>query len=362
MKDFFDDNLWLIQSGVASRSISAENPTGDKGMGGMSEVPEEEKLTHPARDLGKGWKVSPNIKLPAGKEVELCNIEGSGIIRHIWIVYPGATYRNIILRMYWDDCSVPSVECPLGDFFFLGWDKYYRINTAKVNVNPARGLNSFWEMPFKKHAKITMQNIGEADNVVYFQIDYQKREVPENIGYFHVFFNRVNPMPYKQNYPLLDVKGTGKYVGTYMAYAPKDNGWWGEGEFKFFIDGDDEYPTICGTGTEDYFLAAYNFEDWNIKRYCEHTGIYAGFYAVKLDGLYDCVPRFGMYRVHVADPIFFDKNLKIEVQSIGWREGMRYHPQRDDIASVAFVYLTEPVNKRKPLPPYEELEIITHPV
>lgn len=361
MKDLFNDNLFEIQDGVLSRSISAENQTGEKGKGGMADIPEEQKAFHPARDLGRGWKVSPNIPIPAGKETVLCNIEGEGMIKHIWIVYLGKTYRNIILRAYWDDSPVPSIECPLGDFFFTGWDKYFRINSAKVAVNPANGFNCFWEMPFKKRAKITIENQSANDNVIHYQIDYQLRTLPENIGYFHAFFDRVNPLPYKKNYTLLDIEGKGKYVGCYMAYAPKDNGWWGEGEFKFFIDGDGEYPTICGTGTEDYFLASYNFEDWNIKRYCEHTGIYSGFYDVKSDGLYDCVPRFGMYRIHINDPIHFEENLRIEVQSIGWREERRFHPQRDDISSVAFVYLKKPIKNRKPLPSYEEMELVKHP-
>lgn len=361
MNDYREE-LYQIEDEVSSRSISAENPHGEIGCGGMAEVPEEEKAVHPSRDLGVGWKVNPNIKIPVGKETEICNISGEGIIKHIWIVYPGQTYRSIIIRMYWDGCDVPSVECPLGDFFFLGWDKYFRINSAKVCVNPARGLNCFWEMPFRTNCRITIENRGLTDNVLYYQIDYQLRKLPEKTGYFHVFFNRTNPLPYKQDYRLLSIEGKGKYVGTYMAYAPKDNGWWGEGEFKFYIDKDDRFPTICGTGTEDYFLAAYNFEDWNVKKYSEHTGYYSGFYDVKSDGLYDCMPRFGMYRLHITDPVYFEKKITVEVQSIGWREGGRYHPQRDDIASVSFLYLASPIKIRPILGTVEELEIVKHPV
>ena len=175
---------------------------------------------------------------------------------------------------------------------------------------------------------------------IYYQIDYSLMNVPEDTMYFHAQFRRTNPLPYKTPYTILDgVKGKGHYVGTYLAWGVHNNGWWGEGEIKFYMDGDQEYPTICGTGTEDYFCGSYDFENpVTHDSYVPFSGPYTGLQVIEPDRLYRSQMRFGMYRWHLTDPICFEKELKVTIQALGWREGGRYLPLQDDIASVAFWY------------------------
>ncbi|MBO5252956.1 MAG: DUF2961 domain-containing protein [Clostridia bacterium] len=342
-----------------SRSISPENFTGEKGKGGMCPL-EEGSAKRAARDLGTGWKVNPYIILQPGETFTIADIEGSGIIEHIWLT-PTGRWRNTILRMYWDDQEVPSVECPIGDFFCMGWNEYAQLSSLAVCVNPGSAFNCYWPMPFRKRAKMTLTNIAEEPVTMYYQIDYCLCEVAEDEVYFHAQFRRVNPLPYKEVYTILDgVKGKGKYVGTYMAWGVNNNGWWGEGEIKFYMDGDREYPTVCGTGTEDYFCGSYNFEDPHTHaNYKPFTTPYAGLHQVITPNqLYQSQFRFGLYRWHITDPIYFEKELKVTIQALGWREGGRYLPLKDDISSVAFWYQTLPTAAFPPLPDKDALEVI----
>ncbi len=149
----------------------------------------------------------------------------------------------------------------------MGWNEYAHLNSLAVCVNPGSAFNCYWPMPFRKRARMTLTNISEEAILVYYQIDYALCAVEEDEAYFHAQFRRVNPLPYKEVYTILDgVKGRGKYVGTYMARGVNNRGWWGEGEIKFYMDGDTEYPTICGTGTEDYFCGSYSSEDPDAPR------------------------------------------------------------------------------------------------
>ena len=348
-----------LLSNAVTRSISPENFTGEKGKGGMCKL-EDGIAKEAARDLGTKWKVNPYIRIPSKETFTLADIEGPGAIQHIWLT-PTNKWRYLILRIYWEDQAYPSVECPLGDFFCVGWNEYAQINSLPVCVNPGSAFNCYWVMPFKKKCRITLENISDDDIVVYYQIDYTLTAVPEDCAYFHAQFRRVNPLPYKQDYVILDgVEGKGHYVGTYMAWGVNNNNWWGEGEIKFFMDGDDEYPTICGTGTEDYFCGSYDFEDpFTHDRYLDFSTPYGGFYEIKnQDMLYKVQKRFGMYRFHVADPIRFEKNLKVTIQALGWRDKHRYLPLQDDIASVAFWYQTLPSVKFPALPEKDYLEVI----
>ncbi|MBE5967869.1 MAG: DUF2961 domain-containing protein [Lachnospiraceae bacterium] len=350
-------NIHLL-SNARTRSISPENFTGEKGKGGMCEL-EDGSAKLAARDLGKAWKVNPYIIIKAGETFELANIDGPGAIQHIWMT-PTGKWRNTIIRFYWDGLENPSVECPVGDFFCSGWQDYSQISTLAVCVNPGSAFNCYWTMPFRKNCRITLENRSEEDVVYYYQIDYTLTEVPEDAAYFHAQFRRVNPLPYKDVYTILDgVKGKGHYVGTYMAWGVNNNGWWGEGEIKFFLDGDTEYPTICGTGTEDYFCGSYDFEDpYSHDKYLDFTTPYGGFYEVRRDELYKSQKRFGMYRFHITDPIRFDHDLKVTIQALGWREGGRYLPLQDDISSIAFWYQTIPAATFPPIGDKDYLEII----
>jgi Protein of unknown function (DUF2961) len=347
-------NLYRI-SNAKTRSISPENFTGEKGKGGMAI---EGVASREARDLGQGWKINPFIIIEPGKTFTLAEIDGQGAIQHIWMT-PTGNWRFSIIRMYWDDEKEPSVEVPVGDFFAMGWGKYAHISSLPIAVNPGSAFNSYWPMPFRKKAKITMENLDLQAMRLYYQITYTLTQVPADAAYFHAQFRRVNPLPYKQVYTIVDnVKGKGHYVGTYLAWGVNNNGWWGEGEIKFYLDGDREFPTINGTGTEDYFGGSYNFENKEKKQYEEYTTPYLGLIqVVKPDGLYQSQQRFGLYRWHIPDPIRFDQDLRITIQALGWRSGGRYLPLMDDISSVAFWYQTEPHSPFPKLPEKDRLEV-----
>ena len=196
-------------SNAKSRSISPENFTGEKGKGGMSI---DGPAARCARDLGQGWKISPYIIIQPGECRTLADIAGPGMIRHIWVTETGRN-RNLILRMYWDGAENPSVESPLGDFFACAdCQNYAQLTSAVVCVNPKRAFNCYWEMPFYRNAKITLENVGLDNITVYYQIDYTLEELPEGLGYFHAQFRRTNPVKYKDVYTILDhVHGRGKF-------------------------------------------------------------------------------------------------------------------------------------------------------
>ena len=349
-------NLSRVSS-ARTRSISPENFAGEKGGGGMAI---EGTGANCARDLGTGWKISPSIKIAAGEARTLADITGPGAIQQIWMT-PTGNWRSSILRIYWDDQEQPSVECPVGDFFACGWGKYAQVSSLAVCVNPGSAFNCYWEMPFRSRCRITLTNIAPDDMVLYYQINYTLTDVPDDSAYFHAQFRRVNPLPYKDVYTILDgVQGQGQYVGTYMAWGVHNTGWWGEGEIKFYFDGDGEFPTICGTGTEDYFCGSYNFDVGRENGgYREFTTPYAGLpQVIRPDGLYASQTRFGLYRWHIMDPVRFGQDLRVTIQALGWRSGGRYLPLQDDIASVAFWYQTLPTAPFPALPGRDALEVI----
>lgn len=344
-------------SNAETRSISPENVTGEKGKGAMSL---DGLAKDCARDLGQGWKISPYIFIQPGETVTLAEIDGPGAIQQIWMTMRGVWRQNII-RFYWEDRGEPSVEAPVGDFFASGWGTFSQVSSIPVCVNPGSAFNCYWEMPFRRKCKITMTNISDERTTLFYQINYTLTEIPEDCAYFHASFRRVNPLPYGEVYTILDnVKGQGHYVGTYMAWGTNNNGWWGEGEIKFYIDGDSSFPTICGTGTEDYFCGSYDFENPETHdEYVQFTTPYSGLNQVIVpDKLYLSQFRFGMYRWHIMDPIRFKRDLKVTIQALGWRNGKRYLPLQDDIASVAYWYQTLPSEKLPPLPDRDYLEII----
>jgi len=347
------NNLYRL-SNAKTRSISPENFTGEKGKGGMATL-DEGNAANAARELGQGWKVNPYIHIEPGQTFTIAEIEGPGAVQQIWMT-PSGNWRFSILRIYWDNEKTPSVEVPLGDFFGVGWGKFKQISSLPVCVNPGSGLNCYWVMPFRKGCKITVENIDDNRMTLYYQINYTLTAVPDDAAYFHAQFRRENPLPYKKVYTILDrVKGQGHYVGTYLAWGSNNSGWWGEGEIKFYMDGDAEFPTICGTGTEDYFCGSYGFTSEG--DYKEYTTPYAGFHVFKPDGLWESQTRLGMYRWHITDPVRFEKDLKVTIQALGWRSGGRYLPLQDDISSVAFWYQTEPHIPFPELPSRDNLEV-----
>ena len=301
-------------SDARTRLITAENVYGEKGRGGMADntvepQPEVQKIGQHwdgpnscARELGQSWKVRPCVTLPAGSVTTLMDADGPGIIQHIWITLTQERYRDQIIRIYWDGEETPSVEAPVGDLFCCGFNDRTKVMALPINVNPSGGFNSYFPMPFRKHCKI-----------------------------------------------LDGVNGKGHYVGTYMAWQQNNSGWWGEGEIKFFLDGDTDFPTLCGTGTEDYFGGAWGFGD-------TFTAPFLGYpYG---DPTNRVGARHGLYRFHIMDPIRFQSDLRVTMQAIGWRSEGRYLPLQDDISSVAYWYQTEPHTRFPELGDRNALEVI----
>lgn len=351
-----------------SRAITPENPTGEPG-GGARAVPDPNGC---AGKLGVGWKARPCITIEPGATVSLCDIDGMGFLTHIWMTFaqPDAPntlpwlrgvnrWRDLILRFYWDGSETPSVECPAGDFFACGWGRYAPVVSQAVCVNPGKAFNCYWRMPFLKHCRVTVENRWKMPAVLFYQFDYELTDLPQDILYFHAQFRRSNPTGFMEPHVLLSTQGRGKYVGTYMCWGSNNVGWWGEGEVKFYIDGDDQYPTICGTGTEDYFCGAYNFENEQEHQYEAYVTPYAGLaQIIRPDGLYQSQTRFGMYRWHIVDPIHFHSSLKVDVQALGWGGDGCFKPLRDDIATTAFWYQTLPTPAFPPLPSPQEMEVV----
>lgn len=346
-------------SSARSRSISAENFGGLKGAGGMAT---EGTGADAGRELGQGWKISPSIHIPGSSVIPLVDIEGPGQIQHIWFACRPEHWRSLILRMRWDWEAHPSVEVPLGDLFCHGWNTPGPVNSLPIAVNGVGGLNCYWPMPFREHAHIEIVNLSpDPAGHFYYQFDYTLTEVPEDIAYFHAQWRRVNPLPYKDVYTILDgVEGQGHYAGVYVAWGSNNNGWWGEGELKFYLDGDEEWPTICGTGTEDYFGGAWGFHGIGNTEYEAFSTPFLGFHQIiQPDGFQSSQTRFGMYRWHIMDPIRFESDLRITMQALGWRslkEGKRrYLALQDDIASTAVWYQAEP---HRPFPLLEDLDFL----
>jgi len=351
-------------SSAQSRSISAENPRGERGGGARAEA----DPNGPSRHLGRGWKCRPAVSVNPGETLEMADIQGPGAIQSIWIT--GSVSRNLILRMYWDDQEQPAVEVPLPDFFAVPWatreddlkDHFAQVTALPIAVNPGCGLNCFWQMPFRRHCRITLENQHPAQaQRCFYQVNYTLTDVPDDAAYFHAQFRRTNPVPYGEEYTIVEgIRGRGHYVGTSLGWGVLDDRWWGEGEIKFYMDGD-EFPTICGTGTEDYFCGSYNYDPSprHDQGYVAYTTPYAGFHQViRPDTDYRSQLRMGMYRWHIMDPIRFDTDLRVTMQALGWGYNRRYLPLQDDIASVAYWYQTLPAAPFPPLPERDQLQII----
>ncbi len=347
-----------LKKEIKTFSVCPENLTGEKGGGARAVTG---SASYAARELGQGWKVNPFLVVGAGETAVLADVTGQGAIKHIWITDSSKAGRLLILKIYFDGHKNPSVCVPLSDFFCSADNRvsaYRQISSLAVCYNPGKAMNCYFEMPYFKGFRVEIENIGAAECNVYYQIDCEEKEISKDSLYFHAQFRRVNPLPYATEYTILDnIKGNGQYVGTYLHWGVKSNGWWGEGEIKFYLDGDTDFPSICGTGTEDYFCGAYNF-DVNGK-YIEFSTPYSGLSKVgDTDGTYLAQRYFDMYRWHIVDPIYFKKDIKVTIQALGWRSEGRYLPLQDDISSVAYWYSDTLDDEYPPFPSANELEII----
>ena len=339
---------------VTTRSISPENVDGAKSGGGRAT---EGTGAHAARDLGVGWKISPSVVIGSGATFPMATIEGAGTITHIWLTTHVRNWRTLVLRAYWDEAPDPAIEVPIGDFFANGWNRFAQVNSIMIAANPHGGFNSYWPMPFQRRARLAVENVGDVDAELYYQVTYETDVDVGGCGYLHAQFRRNNPLPVGNLHVLLDrVEGHGHYVGTYLAWGANSTGWWGEGELKVYLDGDEDYPTICGTGTEDYFGGAWCF-DIPGRGYVEYSTPYLGMpQVIRPDGFYQSQQRFGLYRWHVLDPIYFATDLRVEIQALGWQSGGRFLQLHDDIASTALFYLDRPSTQHPDFPHADALQ------
>ena len=339
-----------LSPGVHSRAITAENPTGAKGSGGRE-----------ASSLGKGRKGKPCLTLRAGEVTTLADIDGAGRVTHLWFAFPertgavGFVLRDLVLRAFWDGEPDPSVEVPIGDFFCCGAGARCLVTSLPVVVAPTGGMNCYWPMPFETGARITITNEHPADvEGFFFQVDFELWEdTPVAPGRFHAQWRRENPTVRAVDYTLLDgVRGRGAYVGTFLSVVALERFWWGEGEMKFYLDGDEEFPTICGTGTEDYAGGAWAFQDRlssdtephvitfnapfsGYAQYVTRDDSHLSVYATPM------APVHGLYRWHLPDPIHFAENLRVTTQQIA-QVGVSLCDRSDDVSSVGYWYQLEP--------------------
>lgn len=345
-----------------SRAVTGENPTGEPGNGGQK-----------SSKLGPGRKGNPcALNIQPGETRVLMDVDGPGVIRHIWMTVTDKTsdencfvFRDLILKFYWDDESEPSVLVPFGDFFCCGFGLEHRINSVPVMVAPRRGMNMYFPMPFSKHAKVEVVS-EHADPIpmFFYQIDYTLYDsLPDDTEYFHAAWRREPLTEEKKDFVIAEIEGIGKYVGTYVGLQTLSRYWWGEGEFKFYIDDDDRFPTINGTGMEDYFGGAWSFatrEDGKMAEenystpflgypfYSRHDPVIRGDYYND-----DCPPMRSFFRFHIPDPVFFEKKLRLTLQQIGMSAGGLYERQ-DDLTAVSYWYQREPHKTLAPLLPAAE--------
>ena len=251
------DALYVLRTDIESRSISFENLNGERGAGGQAASP-----------LGVGRKGNPNREFQPGETVELANIEGPGVIRHLWMTTPKTpeSMRAMVIRFYWDGQEHPSIEAPIGDFFGYAHGTTTPFQSAVHSVSKLYGMNIWLPMPFRENARITLTNEMDHPTAVFFNIDYTLGDdLPADLGRLHVSFDRSNPTTLTEDFDILPKRvGQGRYIGAVIgvraqSYDVPDN-WWGEGEVKIFLDGDTDFPTINGTGAEDYIGQAFGVQ------------------------------------------------------------------------------------------------------
>lgn len=297
------DELYHLNSGLETRSISFENPTGERGRGGQAASP-----------LGVGRKGSPARALQAGEEVILADIQGNGTIRHIWMTtYPNpVTLRGAIIRVYWDGQEHPSIEAPMGDFFGFAHGATPAFQSAVHSVGEAVGMNIWLPMPFTQSMRITFINESPILMPLFYQIDYTLGDNhAEDVGRLHVLFQRQNPTTAGVDFELMpERRGKGRFIGAVMGVRPLSPSWWGEGAFKFYLDGDTTFPTITGTGAEDYVGLSWGLQP---TPFLYHGSTYRETDSSSATG------AISMYRWHIMDPVLWQSSGRATIQQIGYK-------------------------------------------
>lgn len=318
------DDAWQFKEGRRTRRASSTNP-----------------------DPNSNWDF---IQLRAGENATICDLKGPGIIRHVWFTYRVRddlyANRNIVLSMWWDDEEMPSVECPIGDFFAVGNGACADVDSEPVQVAAeGRALNCYWPMPFARRARIEVENQGTGFvDSFYYYVDYEElKEAPKPLATFHCQYRQAYPVIDGEDYIFAEIEGRGQYVGTVLSWWSVEEGWPGEGDDRFYIDGE-SVASIQGTGTEDYFGSSWGFRVVN-----------RGSYGVSVwDGAGEGC-RCTAYRWHLHDPIRFERSLRATIEHRGWAirqgkwDGHAHRPDR--FSSAAFWYQMEPHATFPELPP-----------
>jgi hypothetical protein len=296
----------FIDTSLDSRAATFENPTGARGAGGTAHG---------------GRKGAPNRRIEPGERVVLADLEGPGVVRHIWLTVPPARperMRALTLEVRYEGREEPSISAPVLDFLGLPHGRPVAYHSILTTAQEGRGFNSYLPMPFRERIEIAFTNHSERPTTLYYQVDYTLQpEVPAELGYLHVAFRRENPTAQKRDFVITEgLKGPGRFLGCAVGVRVIDHAnWYGEGEVKIFKDGDTDLPTICGTGLEDYVGSA-----WGMG---QHDAPYAGAHLVlsgqgkEAEGMGTQPDFVSFYRWHVPDPIMFERDLKVTIQQIG---------------------------------------------
>lgn len=288
--------------------------------------------TDPHHNNGDSRPIEP------GQTLTLGDVHCAGSIEHIWMTIAAAdkdALRELVLRIYWDGSSTPAVECPVGDFFAQGPGQYVEFHSAPVSVGGQMALNCYWPMPFGKEAKFTVTNEGTGKVfALYYNIDYRQESHPEkNMLYFHTQYR--NDFPAKPGSPITicSASGKGQYVGTVLTVQANSDGWWGEGNDLWYIDGDKK-PTIEGTGSEDYFCGAWDFGHAFQTPYFGVTWYDDAAFGGEKRGIQNTV-----YRWHIPDPVVFQNSLDFQLQM--GRNGVseQRSPFTNNYTTVGFYYI-----------------------
>jgi hypothetical protein len=339
------DDLAKPQEGRSMRSTSTMR-VGEVRRAGAEKL---DPKAEPRGDLDEqgNWD---NFHVAPGATHVLLDEQGPGIITHIWLTFLGpepqdwakdgsANHQEMLLRMYWDGNTRPAVEAPVGDFFVNSFGQRREVISLPVIVEDADSYNCFWQMPFRKSARIEIVNQSEKPiSLLYYNIDWiKKKSVPEDTPYFYAQYRQEYPAGHGKDYVLLDTQGKGHYVGTVLAVRTRSPAWFGEGDEKIYIDGESK-ASIWGTGTEDYFLSAWGLKTTSTPYFgvpfFDQWGIVGG--------------HTSAYRWHINDPIVFESGIKVTFEHFGWispdenpeYRSTSWNEREDDYASVAFWYQT----------------------
>ncbi|MBI1200097.1 MAG: DUF2961 domain-containing protein [Phenylobacterium sp.] len=335
--------LYDLGGALETRSICFENPTGARGAGGQAASP-----------LGVGRKGDPARTIGAGETVTLADIEGPGTIRHIWLTSGQSpkVFRGAVVRAYWDGQEHPSIEAPLGDLFGFAHGRTPPFQSHAHTVGERYALNLWLPMPFARRARLTLTNELSRPIPLFYQVDYTLGDAHGGeVGRLHAAFARSNPTTPGRDFEILPKReGRGRYLGAVIGVRPLAGRWWGEGEAKIFLDGDGDFPSVCGTGSEDYVGLSYGLQPTPFA--------FHGCNWREADDMSD-TGRVSMYRWHVPDPVVWRQDIRVTIQQIGLGEGtvtdMETYKaalveRADDWSACAFWYEAVPSARLPPMP------------